>query len=71
MVTIDGRPISVRENLLMQEIASIFELRIKNASLDNGIAKLEHETGLSDYTSLKELRKRLENGYSVCRLLNS
>jgi hypothetical protein len=49
MATINGLPISTFENVLIQERASIFEPRIKNAGLDNDIAKLERETGLADY----------------------
>ena len=66
MATIDGLPISVRENLLMQEVALIFELSVKNNILGNDIRKLERETGLSDYKGLKALRERLENRLEVC-----
>ena len=67
MATIDGLPISVYENLLIQQIASIFELRIKNARLDNNIAKLERETVLSYY---KGLEARLEDRHRVCKPSN-
>jgi hypothetical protein len=53
--------LSLFANLLMQEMASIFELSIKNNVLDNGIRKLEHETGISDYKRLQALQERLKD----------
>ena len=67
MATIDGKPISVPENLMMQEIASIFKLRIKIADLDNDIVELERETGLAGYDGLKAVRARLEDRRRVCK----
>jgi hypothetical protein len=38
----------IRENFCQGTVASIFELRIKIAGLDNEIAKLKREAGLAD-----------------------
>lgn len=58
MATLYGLPISVHENMKMQEIALIFELHVKNNILGNEIRKLERETGFSEYRELRALRER-------------
>ena len=68
MATLNGLPISVPENMKMQEIAFIFELNVKNNILSNEIRKLERETGLSDYQELKVIRERLNDRNKVCGL---